>query len=59
MSKEPKIVSNFDENTHLGMSIITCRLFDLMALNPKEYFVITNNILYNIKVFIYGSTLTL
>ena len=35
--KDIRIVSNFNENTHLGISVISCRLFDLTALNPKEY----------------------
>jgi hypothetical protein len=37
MNKEPKIVSNFDEHSHLGISIVSCRLFDLMALQKEEY----------------------
>jgi hypothetical protein len=37
MSKEPKIVSNFNETAHLGISIVSCRLFDLMALDTREY----------------------
>jgi len=37
MNKDQKTVSNFDENAHLGISIVSCRLFDLMALEPKIY----------------------
>ena len=33
MSKTTK----FNETAHLGISIVSCRLFDLMALNPEEY----------------------
>ena len=29
--------TKFDETAHLGISIVSCRLFDLMALNPEEY----------------------
>lgn len=41
MNNEPKIVSNFDKTAHLGISIVSCRLFDLMALNTEEFFTYT------------------
>lgn len=37
MNKDPKIVSNFDENAHLGISIVSCRLFDLNAMCPTDF----------------------
>jgi hypothetical protein len=53
MNKKPKIVSNFDEHAHLGISIVSCRLFDLMAQNPKEYHKYTGPI-YTILDGMYG-----
>lgn len=44
MSKESKIVSNFDEHAHLGISVVSCRLFDLMAIDPSKYHLYTEPI---------------
>jgi len=37
MENKPIIVSNFNENAHLGISVVSCRLFDLMALDQEKY----------------------
>jgi len=37
MSNKSKLVENFDEDAHLGISVVSCRLYDLMALNPNEF----------------------
>lgn len=54
MNKEQKIISNFDPNTNLGVSIVSCHLFDLKALNSKKYFTYYTKPIYTKLNGMYG-----
>lgn len=56
MNKEPKIVSNFDENAHLGISIVSTSLLTRIATDIKKEMKRSDNemVIADLEMQIYG-----